>query len=519
MFMMILIKLRLSKGASVLSSNSSTKDLETFSNRYVLGKDKCEGSTRFLRIKVPNGKLTAEQFRAVASLSKEYGRGYAEITDRQNLQLHWVDPEKASNIFAKLDEIGFSTDHGGQGIPSAHCGDVRAVVSCPAAGIDKDELIDTLPIVKQLDRFFNGNKDFLNLPRKLKIAVSGCSLNCGNPEIQDLSFVAVKQAAGEVGFAVFVGGTVAAVPQLGRPLNVLAKPGEIVDIAMCTAEIFRDFGSREAKAKARFRWLVDAWGTEKVRKAIEEKMGKILETYPLEHLPACKGEHVGVHPQKQQGYSYINVPIVGGVMSSEKMFRIAEIAEKFGNGDLRLTPFQNIILANIPNEALNQALVSIQETGYTVVTDNALKWTTIACAGNFCGKTLDHPKNRAAEALGYLEERFGGNLKNVNLRISFSGCPNGCARHLIADIGVQGAALTFEGKSMPAYNLYVRNDAGVDAALGKLIQRGIKAEQAKFALANLITAYLKNGTNISFNEFCSLKSLEELQAIVNSKLN
>ena len=259
-----------------MSSNSSTKDLEALHDRYVLGKDKCEGSSHFLRIKIPNGRLNAEQFKAIADLSKAYGRGYAEITDRQNLQLHWVEYEKALEIFTKLDKIGFSTDHGGQGIPNAHCGDVRAIVSCPAAGIDKHELIDTWPIVKQLDSFFNGNKDFLDLPRKLKIAVSGCNLNCGNPEIHDLSFVAVKRSSDEVGFAVLVGGTIAAVPELARPLNVIVKPEEILDVARCTAEIFRDFGSREMKAKARFRWLVDAWGTEKLRKTIEEKMGKTL---------------------------------------------------------------------------------------------------------------------------------------------------------------------------------------------------------------------------------------------------
>ena len=216
-------------GVKVLSSHSSTEDLEALGNRYVLGKDKCEGSSRFLRIKIPNGRLNSGQFKAIADLSKEYGRGYVEITDRQNIQLHWIEHEKALEIFTKLDKIGFSTDHGGQGIPNAHCGDVRAIVSCPAAGIDKHELIDAWPIVKLLDSFFDGNKDLLDLPRKFKIAVSGCNLNCGNPEMQDLSFVAVKRLSNEIGFAVSVGGTIAAVPELGRPLNVIVKPEEILE--------------------------------------------------------------------------------------------------------------------------------------------------------------------------------------------------------------------------------------------------------------------------------------------------
>lgn len=500
-----------------MSSNHSARNIENFRDRYVLGKDKCEGSTRFLRIKIPNGRVTAQQFKEIACLSKDYGRGYAEITDRQNLQLHWVEPEKALEIFTKLDEIGFSTDHGGQGIPTANCGDVRAVASCPASGIDKGELIDSWPIVKQLDSFFNGNRDFLDLPRKLKIAVSGCGLNCGNPEMQDLAFVAVKKPSGEVGFAVFVGGTIAAAPKLGRPLNVTVKAEEIVEVARCTAEIFRDFGSREVKAKARFRWLVDSWGTDKLKGAIEEKMGKTLETYTLERLPACRGEHVGVQPQKQEGYSFINIPIVSGVLSCEKMLKIAQIAEEQGNGDLRLTPYQNIIVANIPNKSVSQTLTSIQEAGYPA-NGAYLKWATIACAGNFCGKSLDHPKKDAAEALDYLQKRFGDRLKDADLRVSFSGCPNGCARHLIADIGLQGSAVTSQGKTLPAYNIYVRKNAEANAALGKLVQRGIKAEQTKFALANLIEAYLGNREALTFGEFCENKSLEELQAIISSNL-
>ncbi len=496
-----------------MDTKFTTEDIERFVNCYALGRDKCQGSSHFLRIKIPNGRLSTEQFKAIAALSKIYGRGYAEITDRQNLQLHWIESENALNIFSKLEAIGFSTDHGGQGYSTAQHGDVRAIVGCPAAGIDKFELTDASSIVKQLDSFFDGNRDFLDLPRKFKISVSGCKLNCISPEIHDLSFVAVKRSSDKVGFVVLVGGTVATAPQLARPLNVLVKPEEILDVTRCVVEIFRDFGSRESKAKARFRWLVDAWGTEKLRKTIEEKMGRTLETYPLEHLPTCIGEHVGVQPQRQEGYSYISIPVMSGVLSSDEMLKIAQIAEEHGNGELCLTAFQNIILANIPNDSVNYVLKSLEETGYSTTSTN-LKWTTIACAGNFCGKTLDHPKKRAAEFSNYLESRFGEALKNEKLRINFSGCPNGCARHLIADIGLQGTQLTSEGKTVPGYNVYLAGNSGSNVALGKLIQRGIRAEQAKFALANLIDTYLKNGANVSFTEFCNRKTVEELQTIL-----
>ena len=492
-----------------------TKEIEAIRNRYVLGKDKCEGSNHFLRIKIPNGRLTADQFREIANLSQEYGKGYAEITDRQNIQLHWIDSQNALNIFSRLEKIGFSTDHGGQGIPTAHGGDVRAIVSCPAAGLDKDELVDPWPIVRTLDRFFNGNKDFLDLPRKFKISISSCMLNCGNHEMQDLSFVAVKQTSGSIGFAVYAGGTIAAVPQLAKPLDVIVQQEKIRDVAKCAAEVFRDFGSREVKAKARFRWLVEAWGVEKLRKAIEAKMAKTLQPYTNAHLDYFKAEHAGVQPQKQKGYSFINIPVSSGILDSEKMVRLANISEKLGNGDLRLTPYQNIILAGIPDDSVDETTKALKEIGYQLKSPY-LRWTTIACAGNFCGKTIDHPKNRAKESMDYLERDFGDSLKKVKLQISFSGCPNGCARHLIADVGLQGTALNIEGRSVPAYNIYLREPSKETPTLGKLIQRGIGAEQVKLALASLVEEYLKSRSKVTFSEYYITKGLEEIQKIINS---
>jgi sulfite reductase beta subunit-like hemoprotein len=369
-----------------------------------------------------------------------------------------------------------------------------------------------MPLVKQLDAYFDGNTAFLDMPRKLKISINGCSLNCGNHEMQDLSFVAVKRESG-VGFAVFVGGTVATAPKLARPLNVVVKPDEVLDVARCVAEIFRDMGSREVKAKARFRWLVDALGTEKLRQLIEEKRGHNLETYTLEVISAYKGEHVGVQTQKQAGLSFINVPVMGGVLSSEKMLELAQTADDFGNGTLCLTPFQNVIIINVPDQSVDAALCRLKHIGFSLDV-SPLHWTTIACAGNFCRKTLDHPKNRAKDAILYLEQRFGQKLANLQLSISFSGCPNGCARHLLSDIGLQGTAVNVDGKNVPAYNLYLREKHGTTPTFAKLIQRSINAEQIKYALANLINAYLNSPQNQSFNQFISTKTVEEIQKII-----
>src|SRR5450759_2860998 len=176
-----------------------TKDVEEFVYLYSLGRDRAEGSPHFLRVQIPNGIVTTEQFRQIAAIAEKYGRGYAEITDKQDIQIHWIQYEDALDIFTKLKSIGFTTDRCGQGFPTAKYGDIRNIVGCAAAGADQSELIDASPIVLKLDKFFTGNNDFLDLPKKFKISVSGCSLNCTSPEAQDLSFVAQRHPQGKIG--------------------------------------------------------------------------------------------------------------------------------------------------------------------------------------------------------------------------------------------------------------------------------------------------------------------------------
>jgi len=494
---------------------SSIEDIERFVDRYSLGRDRGEGSKHFLRIKIPNGMLTADQFRRIAHLAEKYGRGYAEITDRQDIQLHWIEPEDAMSLFTQLEEIGFTTDKCGQGYPGARYGDVRNIVGCPVAGVDKFELIDTSPIVKQLNEFFTGNKDFLDLPRKFKISVSGCSINCTNPEVNDLSFVALRKLTGEVGFVALVGGTVGVAPKLAQPLGVFIEPDDVVDVTKAIVEVYRDYGSREIKVKARFRWLVEEWGIEKLRRIIEEKIEKTLEAHNLDYLPTSGGEHIGVQPQRQEGYTYISIPIVGGMLSRDKMLNIAEVAEKYASGDLRLSPSQNIIIINIPREHVNSVIDKLERIGFSMK-GSLLKWTTIACAGNFCGKSPDHPKKRAVEIVDYLEKRFGETLRNSSLRIHISGCPNGCGRHLTADIGLQAVQLTVEGRPKQGYNIYLGGGLGPKASLGRLTERGVGTEDVKYTIENLLLAYAKEETNFrSFREFCDRHTVEELKFLMN----
>lgn len=488
-----------------MSSSESTQsffieDIERFSNRYSLGSERGENSKHFLRIKIPNGILTAQQFREIAQLAKKYSKEYAEVTDRHAIQLHWIESEDAPSIFAQLEKLGFTTDRCGQGFPGARYGDVRGIVGCPTAGVHQSELINTAPIVKELDKFFTGNKDFQDMPKKFKISVSACPLNCTNPMVHDLSFVAMKHPSGRIGFSVVVGGTVGKTAKLAESLDVFVEPQDVVNIARAAAEIYRDYGQRDNKAKSRFRWLLEEWGTVKLKRKIEEKIGKKLETYKPEKLPMNKGEHIGVNTQKQKGLFYVSIPLLGGILSTDLMLKIAEIAEKYGSGDLRLSPAQNIVIINIPKERVDAVVKQLEDMGFPMK-GSALRWTTIACAGNFCGKAPEYPKKRATEMIAYLEERLGEKLKDLDLRICLSGCPNGCARHLIADIGLQATLAIVEGKPTPAYNIYVAS-SGTTPSLGRLIKRNVRAEEVKYEVEKLIVIYIKNKNSLrSLHDF------------------
>jgi Sulfite reductase, beta subunit (hemoprotein) len=471
---------------STQNQSQTIEEILQFASKYSLGSEKGEGSKHFLRIKIPNGMLTTRQFRKIADLSEKYGKNYAEITDRQDIQLHWIEGDDGPAIFSVLQELGFTTDKCGQGYPGVGHGDVRNIEGCSVAGVDKDELIDTSPFVKELNQFFTGNKDFQDLPRKIKIAISGCSLNCPAPEAYDLAFMATKKPSGEVGFIVFVGGTLGSSPHIAQQLKVWVEPEWVVPFAKAVVEVFRDNGRREVKAKSRFRWLVEEWGTDKLRSEIEAKLSKKFETYELERLAIKQAEHIGVNPQKQKGKVYITVPILGGVLSAQLIRELSDLADKYGSGDIRLTPYQNLIIINIPQAEAATVQDKLLKLGFPVY-GSALRWTTIACAGNFCAKAPESPKGRTKEVIDYLEST--GEKFSPSLRIGVSGCPNGCSRHLLADIGVQGVHVTVEGKPAAAYNVFVGGGLAPVAALGELKEQGVAAEDVKQTVKRLVDGH------------------------------
>jgi sulfite reductase beta subunit-like hemoprotein len=450
-------------------------------------------------------------------MAEEYGRGYVEITDRQDFQLHWINGEDAQDVFAQLEQIGFATDKCGQAYPGARYGDVRNVVGCPVAGIDADEVFDASQIVREVTDFFTGNRAYLDLPRKFKMSISGCAINCTASEIQDLAFTGVRHPDGRVGFSLFGGGGVGAGPRLADAIDVFVEPKDVLQVARGFVDVYKENGPREAKAKARFKWLVQAWGPEKLRSMVEQKIGKRLEDFERQVFPVSR-EHVGVRPQKQGGYSYVTVPVIGGILSSRLMLRFADIAERYAWPEVRLTAFQNLVMVGIENNQIAKVVHELREMGFNV-DDHPVMWTTIACAGNFCGKAPEDPKARAIKIVEHLKSRLGTAMQDVDMTIAVSGCPNGCARHLVADIGLQAVQMKKDVDTIPAYNLYLGGGLGKRRSLATLVKRAAEADGIESALEKIIAVYVemrKEGE--SFCDFCHTRSDHDLVSILSGNV-
>ena len=383
------------------------------------------------RIKIPGGQISPTQLRTVSQIADKYGRGFGDITTRQTIQLHWITIGDFKEIFKTLWDIGMTSQFA--------CGDSpRNVIGCPLAGVLEDEIIDSAQAARDVSDFFiNSGREFSNLPRKFKPAVGGCSLHCHQPQINDYGFYGVKRDNGEVGYGLLVGGGLSSTPHFGQPMRVFVKPEQVIDVSRAVATLFRDYGYREKRTRARLKFLVADKGWEWTRDKIEEILGYQLEhDDSLRHPPAVHSDHLGVGKQKDGNY-YVGVPIGRGRWTASNMADIADIADKYAVGEkrIRTTSKQNVILLDIPETNLAAVEKELTDRGLPPVA-HSLRTSLISCTGTeFCNLAVVETKARAGRVLQWLE-------KNVDidfpLFISFTGCPNACAQYQIADIGLTG---------------------------------------------------------------------------------
>lgn len=462
-----------------------------------------------MRLKLPGGLISSEKLDVIADLTDQYARGIADITTRQTFQWHWLTIQDFPDIIERLRNVGITT--------AGACGDIpRNVVACPVAGLHRDELFDTRPATLAIHKFFAGNRDFSNLPRKYKSMVSACPEQCCQPEINDFALVAVRHAeTGELGFGLRVGGGLSTQPHFGLWIDAFFKQDQAVDAARAVATIFRDFGYREKRTHARLKFLVKDWGAEKFR----EEMVKILGYDPPRGAPDDSPgniyrDHVGVVPQKQPGLNWIGLSVLTGRVTGSQLRQLSAIARQYGSGEVRTTSMQNLVLPNVPDANIAEAQAALADAGFSWG-GHPVRRGSIACTGTeFCNIAITETKQRMIQIVNHIEKRVPFDR---NLRINMNGCPNGCAQHAVGDIGLQGckARIPGEKEQVEAYDIHLGGAVGKDRSFTHAIHRKVPAEKVQYALENLLTSFNSTKTDKEeFNTWIRRHSDEELNAFL-----
>ena len=464
-----------------------------------------------VRIRIPNGLLTTRQASRIADLAERYARGVADITVRQNIQLHWVRIEDLPAIIQGLSEVGIST--------LGSCGDVtRNVTGCPVAGVDADEVADASPLVEATTAMLNGSPEFYNLPRKFKVSITGCRVWCSYPEINDVGLTAVRHPyTGLAGFSVRVGGGLSTDPHLSKRLDAFVPWRLAPAVVKGIGEIFRDSDAlrqNREKARLKFLFLHHGWTVERFQAELERRLGDTLEPAVPEIAPDdVYRDHVGIHPQKQDGLAYVGIAVLRGRLSSGQLRAVAHLAERYGSGDLRATGMQNLLVLNVPQSLADELGQEIEVQGLRI--DASPFWRgTIACTGSeFCKIALTETKGFARRLVTDLESRLPG--FEQHLKIHVTGCPNSCGQHWIADLGLEGKKVKVDGRLVDAYYFCVGGAVGAHEAVARPVGYRVAATEVPEAIERLLRAYLaerRPGEN--FRQFCAAHTDGEIRNIL-----
>jgi sulfite reductase (ferredoxin) len=437
-----------------------------------------------MRVGIPNGILRADQTRVLAEIARNHGRNLADITVRQNIQFHWLTIESLPEVMEALDAVGLS--------PKGACGDVvRNVTGCPLAGIAHDEIVDASDLAIEVSHALQGNDDFYNLPRKFKISITGCSVWCSYPEINDIGLTAIRRGK-EVGYSVRVGGGLSNEPHLAVRLNAFVKPEQAAAVVRGIAEIFRDQqGLRESRDRARLKYLFmkEGWTAEQFLAEIENRIGYKLDPAVDESIPDdILRDHTGIHPQKQFGLSYVGATVLRGRLTGDQLAAAAELANRFGTGDLRLTVMQNLIFLNVPSHRAAELARELEQIGLHV--QGSQFWRGgIACTGTeFCKLAITETKGFLRWLVDEMEVRLP--QFDQQLRLHVTGCPNSCGQHWIADIGLEGKKVKHEGQQTDAYYFCVGGSVGKHAGVARPVGFRTPAHLVPEALERLLRKYL-----------------------------
>jgi len=444
---------------------------------------------RFMvRIRIPNGIMNSRQLRAISDLTRRHANGIADLTVRQNIQLHWVTIDSLPEVLEGLWRVGLNT--------TGACGDVvRNITGCPVAGLDADEICDASPLVLEASRLLAGNAEFYNLPRKFKISIAGCRSWCSYPEINDIGLTAMTRTVGgkpETGFSLRVAGGLSAEPYLGARLNAFVRRDQVLVVIKGITELFRDsdvLREHRERARLKFLFLRHGWTAERFLAELEDCIGFRLDPAAEEHRPNdVYRDHVGIHPQKQSGLSYVGAVVLRGRITADQMQSAAHLAERFAGGELRTTGMQNLLVVNVPTINSDALAAELDAIGLPV-SGSPFSRGIVACSGTeFCKLAITETKAFSRWLAEELEERLPGFDQHLKLHVT--GCPNSCGQHWIADVGIEGKKIKVHDRFVDAYYFCVGGALGLHQATARPVGYRCLASEVPDALERLLGRYL-----------------------------
>ena len=435
-----------------------------------------------MRLRMSSGFSNSEQFRAIAEISEEHGPGFADLTTRQQIQLRGFAIKNVQHIWNRLEEVGLGSLQTG-------FDNIRGVIGCPVAGLTPNELFDASDVGNEFTKLIVGNREFTDLPRKFNVGITGCLDNCTHTASQDIALTpAVKEIDGQEtnGFNVAVGGKMGSGGySVAQPLDVFVIPDEAAVLCTDITLIFRDHGPRTARNKSRLSFLIADWGIEKFRSELERRRHR---TQPL--LTAGKDmrgknrtDHTGIFSQKEPQLNYVGLVVPVGRITTTQLFEVARLADEYGNGDIRLTQGQNLIIANVPDTKIGDITAEplLQELRYD---PSEIMRGMVSCTGmDYCHFSLIETKERAMEAIRHLEAK----LDNIKpLTVHWSGCPNGCGNHAAADIGLLGKKIKIDGVVTDAVDVFFKGNAGANPKIAPKLLENVPCNELPQALEGLV---------------------------------
>jgi len=476
------------------------------------------GDAFMLRIKVPGGVMTAAQVREVGVAADAFAEGpddspvfgnrYADLTTRQDIQLHWIRIADVPRIWQRFWDVGLTTVQA--------CGDsARNVCSCPVSGIDAKEVVEALPVAQAISAFFTGNREYANLPRKFKIAVTGCTEDCARIEINDIGLWPAELDAGITGFNVLVGGGLSDGERMASDIDVFVRSDQAVELCRGVAQVFGELGNRENRGLARMRYLVQELGPEGFRAALDERTNFALVPAGRELTDAFRGDHVGVHPQRQPGLFYVGCSVPVGRMHGIELVELARLAETYGDGNVRIGTDQNFVVSGVPEDRLGDLLAEPLIETYS---PNPGPFTrgVLACTGSeFCRFAVVETKERALKWARALDAQLGAGAADDAgiIRMHFSGCSASCAQPQIADIGFRGDVAHVDEHIEEAVDVGLGGSLGPDAAFIDWVAGAVPVDRVPDALVRLVDRYrAEHRSGEPFHQWARRTAPHELSA-------